>query len=179
LPTWVVRLSLQGLAADTLGRRASYLLSVAIILLSTLLYVWFGSIGAGPVPFALASVILGVGFTFYTGAVDAWMVDALGAVGYEGKLDPIFARYGMTFGVFYRRPIAGPGRSAVWCPRRVLVPAFLLGLCQPTWASAGDLCASPPSAARRDASPAPASRSGCATGSCASSCSPASCRGSS
>jgi MFS family permease len=124
-----------GVVADTLGRRASYLLSVGIILLSTLLYVWFGSIGAGPVPFALASVILGVGFTFYTGAVDAWMVDALGAVGYEGKLDPIFARYGMTFGVFMLvGTISGGflGQIGLWVPyvarAAVLVPAFLLGL---------------------------------------------------
>jgi MFS family permease len=124
-----------GVVADTLGRRASYLLSVGIILLSTLLYVWFGVHEAGVLPFALTSVVLGVGFTFYTGAVDAWMVDALGAVGYEGKLDPIFARYGMTFGVFMLiGTISGGllGQIGLWVPyvarAAVLVPAFLLGL---------------------------------------------------
>jgi hypothetical protein len=79
--------------------------------------------------------VLGVGFTFYTGAVDAWMVDALGAVGYEGKLDPIFARYGMTFGVFMLvGTVSGGllGQADLWVPyvarAAVLVPAFLLGL---------------------------------------------------
>ena len=28
------------------------------------------------------------------------MVDALHSVGYEGRLEPIFARYGITFGIF-------------------------------------------------------------------------------
>jgi len=124
-----------GVVADTLGRRASYLLSVAIILLSTLLYVWLGVERAGVVPFALASVVLGVGFTFYTGAVDAWMVDALGTVGYGQKLDAVFARYGMVSGVFMLAGTIGGGllgQLALWAPyvarAIVLVPAFLLGL---------------------------------------------------
>ena len=77
-----------GVVADTVGRRVSYLLSVAIIIASTLLYMWFGIAGMGVWPFVLASVLLGLGFTFYTGAVDAWMVDALHAVGYEGPHRP-------------------------------------------------------------------------------------------
>ncbi len=124
-----------GVIADTLGRRASYLLSVGILIASTLLYVWFWAMGAGTVPFALASVVLGLGYTFYTGAVDAWMVDALGAVGYEGKLDPIFARYGMVFGLFMLiGTVAGGllGQLGLWIPyvvrAAVLVPAFALGL---------------------------------------------------
>jgi MFS family permease len=88
-----------GVVADTVGRRVSYLLAVATILVSTLLYVGFGLAGYGLWPFAAASALLGVGYTFYTGAVDAWMVDALHSVGYEGRLEPIFARYGITFGI--------------------------------------------------------------------------------
>ena len=61
---------------------------------------WFGLAGLGVWPFAAASALLGIGYTFYTGAVDAWMVDALHSVGYEGRLEPVFARYGMVFGVF-------------------------------------------------------------------------------
>ena len=124
-----------GVIADTVGRRASYLLSVGILIASTLLYVWFWAMDAGVLPFALASVVLGLGFTFYTGAVDAWMVDALGAVGYEGKLDPIFARYGMVFGLFMLiGTVAGGllGQLGLWLPyvvrAAVLVPAFALGL---------------------------------------------------
>jgi hypothetical protein len=38
------------------------------------------------------SVLLGLGFTFFSGAVEAWLVDALRASGYEGELEPVFAR---------------------------------------------------------------------------------------
>ena len=73
-----------GVVADTVGRRVSYLLAVGTILVSTLLYVGFGLAGYGIWPFVAASALLGIGYTFYTGAVDAWMVDALQSVGYEG-----------------------------------------------------------------------------------------------
>ena len=36
--------------------------------------------------------LLGLGFTFFSGAVQAWLVDALRAHGYDGPLDPVFAR---------------------------------------------------------------------------------------
>jgi MFS family permease len=124
-----------GIVADTLGRRISYLLSCTIILAATVLYLGLGLAEAGPVPFALVSVLLGFGFTFYTGAVDAWMVDALHAVGYEGRLEPIFARYGMVFGVsMLVGTTAGGllGQLDLWVPYAVraviLVPAILIGL---------------------------------------------------
>ena len=124
-----------GVVADTIGRRVSYLLAVGVILVSTLLYVGFGLAGYGLWPFAAASALLGVGYTFYTGAVDAWMVDALHSVGYEGRLEPIFARYGITFGIFMLigTTLGGLlGQVDLWIPyvarAVVLVPAFLLGL---------------------------------------------------
>ena len=124
-----------GVVADTVGRRVSYLLAVGIILVSTLLYVGFGLAGYGIWPFAAASALLGIGYTFYTGAVDAWMVDALHSVGYEGRLEPIFARYGIMFGVFMLigTTLGGLlGQVDLWIPyvarAVVLVPAFLLGL---------------------------------------------------
>jgi len=43
-------------------------------------------------------VFLGLGYTFYTGAVDAWLVDALKATGYTGPLERVFARGQMFFG---------------------------------------------------------------------------------
>jgi MFS family permease len=46
----------------------------------------------------LVSVFLGLGYTFYTGAVDAWLVDALKATGYAGPLEQVFARGQMFFG---------------------------------------------------------------------------------
>ena len=47
---------------------------------------------AGVVAFALASVVMALGFTFYSGAMEAWVVDALNATGYRGVLDHVFAR---------------------------------------------------------------------------------------
>ena len=124
-----------GVVADTVGRRVSYLLAVGVILVSTLLYVGFGLAGYGLWPFAAASALLGIGYTFYTGAVDAWMVDALHSVGYEGRLEPIFARYGIMFGIFMLigTTLGGfLGQLDLWVPyvvrAVVLVPAFLLGL---------------------------------------------------
>jgi hypothetical protein len=38
------------------------------------------------------SVVLGLGFTFYSGALEAWLVDALLESGFQGELDQIFAR---------------------------------------------------------------------------------------
>jgi hypothetical protein len=41
---------------------------------------------------ALASLFLGLGFTFFSGAVEAWLVDALKATGFSGSLDSVFAK---------------------------------------------------------------------------------------
>ena len=124
-----------GVIADTVGRRVSYLLAVGIIFVSTILYVWFGLAHLGMGPFIVASALLGVGYTFYTGAVDAWMVDALKSVGYRERLEPIFARYGIVFGVFMLvGTTAGGflGQIDLWIPyvarAAILIPAFLLGL---------------------------------------------------
>jgi hypothetical protein len=48
---------------------------------------------------ALASALLGLGFTFFSGAVQAWLVDALKAHSYDGALDPVFARGEIVEGV--------------------------------------------------------------------------------
>ena len=41
---------------------------------------------------AIASILLGLGFTFFSGATDAWLVDALKATGFTGALEGVFAR---------------------------------------------------------------------------------------
>jgi hypothetical protein len=41
---------------------------------------------------ALASIVIGLGFTFFSGATEAWLVDALRATGYTGELESIFGR---------------------------------------------------------------------------------------
>ncbi|HXG75861.1 MAG TPA: hypothetical protein VNJ53_04770, partial [Gaiellaceae bacterium] len=81
-----------GVVADLLGRRASFLLSLAVLAATTLAYVALAELGGGVVAFALVSVGIGLGFTFYSGAMEAWVVDALAATGWEGVLDRVFAR---------------------------------------------------------------------------------------
>jgi MFS family permease len=81
-----------GVVADTRGRRASYLLGAATLLVATLLYVWMWQVEAGLLGWALASILIGLGFTFFSGAVEAWLVDALDANDYDGELETIFAR---------------------------------------------------------------------------------------
>jgi MFS family permease len=81
-----------GVIADTLGRRVSFLLSEATLAVGTLAYVGVAQIHGGLLLFCLAGVILGLGYTFYSGAVEAWAVDALRATGYQSELDNLFAR---------------------------------------------------------------------------------------
>jgi MFS family permease len=87
-----------GVVADTSGRRRSFLLSVAVLLAGTLAYVAIAVLGGGVVAFVLASIVLGAGFSFYSGAVEAWVVDALGATGFADPLDGVFARGSMVSG---------------------------------------------------------------------------------
>jgi MFS family permease len=88
-----------GVVADTLGRRVSFLLSVTVLAATTLLYVALAQVDAGVVAFAVVSVFMGLGFTFYSGAMEAWLVDALSASGYSGLLDRVFARGQQVTGV--------------------------------------------------------------------------------
>jgi MFS family permease len=81
-----------GIVADTVGRRASYLLGTLTLSASTLLYVLLWRIEAPFWEWAVVSVLIGLGFTFFSGAVEAWLVDALAAVGFTGDLDAVFAR---------------------------------------------------------------------------------------
>lgn len=88
-----------GVLADTAGRRASFLWSVAILALTTVGYVLVARAEGGVLAFAVVSVFMGLGFTFYSGAVEAWLVDALHHSGYDGQLDRIFARGAMVSGI--------------------------------------------------------------------------------
>src|SRR5687767_15382762 len=88
-----------GVIADTWGRRTSYLLGTLTLTISTLLYLLMWRISAPFWAWALASALLGLGFTFFSGAFQAWLVDALKAEGYEGALDPVFARGEIVEGV--------------------------------------------------------------------------------
>jgi MFS family permease len=87
-----------GVVADASGRRRSFLLSAFTLMVGTLGYVGIAAAGGGLVPFVVASIVLGLGFSFYSGAVEAWLVDSLAATGYRGQLDRIFARGSMVSG---------------------------------------------------------------------------------
>ena len=88
-----------GIVADTRGRRFSFLLGAATLLVATLLYLLMWQIRAGLLGWALASILLGLGFTFFSGATEAWLVDALRATGFTGTLESIFARAQIVSGV--------------------------------------------------------------------------------
>src|SRR6478752_2990891 len=88
-----------GIVADGVGRRASYLMGTVTLAVTTLLYVWLWEIKAPFWAWALASLGLGLGFTFFSGAVEAWLVAALTAVGFDGSLEDVFGRGQIVSGV--------------------------------------------------------------------------------
>jgi MFS family permease len=79
-----------GIVADGVGRRASYLLGTLTLAGSTLLYVLLWHVEAPFWQWAVVSLLLGLGFTFFSGAVEAWLVDALAATGFDGDLETVF-----------------------------------------------------------------------------------------
>jgi len=81
-----------GIIADTRGRRTSFLLGVATLFVTTLAYLWLWKIKGPFWAWALVSTLLGLGFTFFSGATEAWLVDGLKATGYKGRLDDVFAK---------------------------------------------------------------------------------------
>jgi MFS family permease len=81
-----------GVIADTRGRRFSFLLGAATLLASTLLYLVMWQVHAPLLGWAVASILLGLGFTFFSGATEAWLVDALAFTGYTGSLESVFGR---------------------------------------------------------------------------------------
>ncbi|HUP48041.1 MAG TPA: MFS transporter [Thermoanaerobaculia bacterium] len=88
-----------GVIADVRGRRLSYLLGTVTLTVATLLYLWLWHIAAPFWAWGVTSAFLGFGFTFFSGAVQAWLVDALRARGYDGPLDAVFARGEIVEGV--------------------------------------------------------------------------------
>lgn len=80
-----------GAVADSRGRKVSLQWSSVMLFTGTLGYLAAGTWGGGIVAFAAASAILGLGFTFFSGAAEAWAVDELKAVGDEGGSTGLFA----------------------------------------------------------------------------------------
>ena len=88
-----------GVIADTWGRRASYLLGTVTLSVATLLYFFMWQVDAPFWAWAVVSVFIGLGFTFFSGAVEAWLVDALRAADYRGPLESVLGRGQMMAGV--------------------------------------------------------------------------------
>ena len=88
-----------GIVADMWGRRASFLLGTVTLAVTTGLYVLLWHLHAPFWQWAVVSVLLGLGFTFFSGATEAWLVDALTATGYDGQLDAVFGRAQVVSGV--------------------------------------------------------------------------------
>src|SRR5215213_5803850 len=74
-----------GVVADTWGRRTSYVLGAATLLGATLLYLLMWHLKAPMWGWAVASIFIGLGFTFFSGATEAWLVDALEFAGDRDK----------------------------------------------------------------------------------------------
>ncbi|HEU4346634.1 MAG TPA: MFS transporter [Actinoplanes sp.] len=117
-----------GIVADSWGRRASYLLGTVTLAVTTAIYLGLYYVQGPFWAWAVSSVLIGLGFTFFSGAVEAWLVDALRATGYDGPLDPVFARGQVVFGAGMLLGAGGGGYLAQW-----------LGLGAPYWLRAGIL----------------------------------------
>jgi MFS family permease len=91
-----------GVVADSRGRRTSYLLGTLTLAATTVIYLVMWRTRAPFWGWAVTSVFLGLGFTFFSGAVQAWLVDALTDTGYfrdKGALDAVLARGEIAEGV--------------------------------------------------------------------------------
>src|SRR5687767_7222881 len=88
-----------GVIADVRGRRLSYLLGTVTLIVSTLLYLLMWRIHAPFWAWAVTSAFLGLGFTFFSGAVQAWLVDAMKASGFKGQMESVFAKGEIVEGV--------------------------------------------------------------------------------
>src|ERR671918_1056387 len=81
-----------GVVADTWGRRTSYLLGTVTLAAATFVYFLLWQFEAPFWQWAVVSMLLGLGFTFFSGAVEAWLVDALSYAEYQGDLEAVFGR---------------------------------------------------------------------------------------
>ncbi len=81
-----------GIVADSRGRRVSFMLGSITLVVTTLLYLLLWQVAAPFYLWAIVSLLLGLGFTFFSGALEAWVVDALAYAGYKEGLESIFSK---------------------------------------------------------------------------------------
>ena len=119
-----------GVVADTRGRRTSYLWGTVTLLFSTLLYLFMWQTQAPVWGWAIASILLGLGFTFFSGATEAWLVDALASTGFDGPLESVLARGQVVSGAAMLVGAVAGGVVAQFSSLAVpyIIRAVLLGL---------------------------------------------------
>lgn len=88
-----------GIVADSRGRRTSFLLGTITLSASTALYLLMWEINGPFWGWIVSSVLLGLGFTFFSGAVEAWLVDAMHFSKFKGNLENVFAKGQIVGGI--------------------------------------------------------------------------------
>lgn len=88
-----------GIVADIRGRRVSFMFGSLTLTAATLMYLWMWQISGPFWGWALTSIFLGLGFTFFSGATEAWLVDALCATNFKGNLDSVLAKGQILTGI--------------------------------------------------------------------------------
>ena len=81
-----------GVVADAAGRRISFILGAVTLLITTVAYLGLWWVEADVVWWVLVSMLIGLGFTFFSGATEAWLIDALEATGFDGAVESVFGR---------------------------------------------------------------------------------------
>ncbi len=119
-----------GIVADTFGRRISYMLGTLTLGASTILYFLAWQVHAPFWGWALISVLLGLGFTFFSGATEAWLVDALKFTNFKGNLESVFANGQKVMGIAMLAGSVGGGLVAQASNLGVpyILRALLLGI---------------------------------------------------
>jgi len=88
-----------GIVADSWGRRLSYLLGTVTLSASTVMYYVLWQAHSPFWLWAVASMLLGLGYTFFSGAVEAWLIDALHHVNFKGKVEAVFGKAQVVGGI--------------------------------------------------------------------------------
>jgi MFS family permease len=89
-----------GIVADSKGRKLSFLLGTITLAITTGLYYFLWSTSETTIGFwMLTTTFLGLGFTFFSGATEAWLVDALQFTAHKGSLESVFAKGQIVTGI--------------------------------------------------------------------------------
>lgn len=140
-----------GVLADTRGRRFSFLLGTATLLVATVAYFALWQVRAPLWGWVVVSIFIGLGFTFFSGATEAWLVDALGAAGMTEGLDAVFGRAQAVSGaaMLAGSVLGGVLAQATTLGAPYLVRAALLAVTLAVaWAAMRDLGFTPDAGAR-------------------------------